>query len=50
MRGEVAAPEQQPPPTVDAIRSALAGRNLACWCPAGGPCHADLLLRIAKGD
>ena len=22
----------------------LAGRNLACWCPAKAPCHADLLL------
>jgi len=50
MRGEVEAPQQQTPPTVEAIRSALAGRNLACWCPADGPCHADLLLRIANGD
>jgi hypothetical protein len=25
------------------------GRDLACWCPAAGPCHADLLLRIANG-
>ncbi|MCQ0986439.1 DUF4326 domain-containing protein [Jiella marina] len=22
----------------------LAGHNLACWCQAGQPCHADVLL------
>ena len=22
----------------------LRGRNLACWCPLDGPCHADVLL------
>jgi len=37
------------------IRTALRGRNLACWCPLvdehGGPapCHADVLLEIANG-
>ena len=36
------------PPTPDAIRTALAGRNLACWCRAGSPCHADSLLEIAN--
>ena len=25
-------------------------RNLACWCPAGGPCHAELLLALANPD
>lgn len=25
----------------------IRGRNLACWCPIDGPCHADVLLRIA---
>ena len=28
--------------------SALRGKNLACWCPLDGPCHADTLLRIAN--
>jgi len=28
-----------------AIRD-LAGRDLACWCPLGQPCHADVLLEI----
>ena len=26
----------------------LKGKNLACWCPMGGPCHADVLLRLAN--
>ena len=26
----------------------LEGRNLACWCPLDGPCHADALLRLAN--
>ena len=30
------------------IRTALAGKNLACWCKAGTPCHADVLLRLAN--
>lgn len=35
-------------PTVDQIRAELAGRDLACWCPDGQPCHADVLLEIAN--
>ncbi|ULB10701.1 DUF4326 domain-containing protein [Cereibacter azotoformans] len=27
----------------------LRGRDLACWCPPGSPCHADVLLEIANG-
>lgn len=27
----------------------LAGRDLVCWCPPG-PCHADILLRLANGE
>jgi hypothetical protein len=26
----------------------LRGKNLACWCPMDGPCHADILLKIAN--
>ena len=36
------------PPTLQAIRKALAGKNLACWCKPGQPCHADVLLRVAN--
>jgi Domain of unknown function (DUF4326) len=30
------------------IRSALHGRDLACWCPLDQPCHADVLLEFAN--
>ena len=30
-------------------RLELKGRNLACWCPPGEPCHADELLEVANG-
>lgn len=26
----------------------LRGRNLACWCRPGAPCHADVLLETAN--
>lgn len=26
----------------------LRGKNLACWCKAGTPCHADVLLDLAN--
>ena len=26
----------------------LRGKNLACWCRLGEPCHADVLLRLAN--
>ena len=36
--------------TVGYARDALAGRDLACWCPLGQPCHADVLLNSPTGD
>ncbi len=30
------------------IRATLRGKNLACWCPLDGPCHADVLLEVAN--
>jgi hypothetical protein len=30
------------------IKEALAGKNLACWCEPGSPCHADILLEVAN--
>jgi hypothetical protein len=27
----------------------LRGKNLACWC-AAGPCHADILLKLANQE
>jgi len=38
-----------PPPTRQAIRAALSGKNLACWCRPGTPCHADILIALANG-
>jgi len=26
----------------------LRGKNLACWCKPGAPCHADVLLILAN--
>ena len=34
--------------TVDDIKRELCGKSLACWCPLGQPCHADVLLEIAN--
>lgn len=28
----------------------LAGRDLACWCPPGEACHADVLLDLAAAS
>ena len=30
------------------IQRLLRGKNLACWCKPGTPCHADVLLKIAN--
>jgi hypothetical protein len=31
-------------PLLDKLR----GKNLACWCKEGEPCHADILLEIVN--
>ena len=36
------------PPTKEDIREELAGKNIACWCALGQPCHGDVLLKIAN--
>lgn len=35
---------------VEATRRALAGKNLACWCAPGAPCHADVLIELANPE
>lgn len=35
--------------TVDDVRRELVGRDVACYCPADVPCHADVLLALANG-
>lgn len=37
-------------PDLEQIRAALAGKNLACWCPLDQPCHGDVLLEVANRD
>ena len=32
------------------LRTELAGKNLACWCPLDQPCHADVLLELANEE
>lgn len=50
-----AAPEPDTSPmeyaeTVNQRIEELRGKNLACWCPLGQPCHADVLLEIANAE
>jgi hypothetical protein len=47
--GEVTLAEAKAgsPPTPDEIET-LRGKNLACWCRPGDPCHADVLLELAN--
>lgn len=33
-----------------AAREELRGKNLACWCPPGISCHADILIEIANRE
>lgn len=28
----------------------IRGKNLACWCKLGDPCHADVLLELANSN
>jgi hypothetical protein len=30
------------------LAAELGGKNLACWCRPGTPCHADVLLALAN--
>jgi hypothetical protein len=36
--------------TVEDARRELAGRDLACWCKPGEPCHADVLIEVANSS
>ena len=46
IKGELHGPK--PPPPREKIRAELAGKNLACWCREGSPCHVDTLLKLAN--
>lgn len=32
------------------LLSKIRGKNLACWCRPGDPCHADVLLELANAQ
>lgn len=34
--------------TIDDVKRELRGKDLACWCGAESPCHAQVLLAIAN--
>ena len=36
------------PEMIAAARAELRGKDLACWCKEGDPCHADVLLEVAN--
>lgn len=37
------------PDMVEKVKVELRGKNLACFCRVGEPCHADVLLEVANG-
>ncbi|WIM94302.1 DUF4326 domain-containing protein [Actinoplanes oblitus] len=37
------------PERIERVRAELAGADLACWCSLDGPCHGDVLIRVAAG-
>lgn len=36
------------PQLVEAAKKELRGKDLACFCKEGNPCHADILLKLAN--
>lgn len=49
--GSFCRPQAHPDSRIGKIiakASTLRGKNLACWCPPGQPCHADVLLELAN--
>ena len=46
MCGEIEA--DRPRPSVEKIRAELGGKNLACWCREGTPCHVETLIKLAN--
>jgi hypothetical protein len=39
---------RQHPDIIGGALDSLRGKNLACWCEPGAPCHADVLLDVAN--
>jgi hypothetical protein len=49
-RDVIAAHMMQRRNTIIAALPTLRGRNLACFCKIGTPCHRDVLLRMANAE
>lgn len=39
---------EQRPEYLKEAKNQLRGKNLACFCPIGQPCHADVLLELVN--
>ncbi|MAM84230.1 MAG: hypothetical protein CL472_06115 [Acidobacteria bacterium] len=37
-------------PVFAPLLAEIRGKNLACWCKRGEPCHADVLLELANAE
>lgn len=35
-------------PLTESEQTELRGKDLACWCKPGEPCHADVLIELTK--
>lgn len=46
--GPSIADQEQALAAIKAGLPTLHGKNLACWCPQGAPCHADVLIELAN--
>lgn len=42
------AMEKHEPKAFEALIAPLRGKDLACWCKLGEPCHADVLIAMAN--
>jgi hypothetical protein len=47
-RGMWLAREARSPGLLERRMAELRGKNLACFCPLGSPCHGDVLLELAN--
>jgi hypothetical protein len=47
--GQIELPAVETSVMAEDVRRELRGKDLACWCRIGEPCHADVLLEIANG-
>lgn len=49
-RAQLEAAIAADPQAGELMAARLRGKDLVCWCPLDGPCHADTLLELANKD